>query len=389
MIERLMKEIPLSKDVSIRTLLPMAVDGVGPSHTCINILNAMHQAGQAVDVFAVRRRTGPPEVQMHLAIPRALSALPFPWIAPAASKWIERQFLNSVRDGDIAYLWPSASLKAHRVLHDRGVPVVLEGINTRMASAKRILDAAYDAFGAAAGHGITDERIEEEEEKYHYSKAIFAPNVHVENALKQSPLAEGILPSSYGVDPARASPERAYRPDKQGLTFIFCGYFSVRKGAHHLLEAWSRLRGQHRLVLVGNIEPVIAERYRDLLSSDAIEVVGFVKDVHSHFATADVFVMPSLEEGGPQVTYEAALHGLPILASPMGSGRMGDTPGVMEIVDPVDTLAFTDALERFAESVDLRESLGRSARHLVNSFSWSQVGASRALALRAWHSGLS
>ncbi|MGL6211839.1 MAG: glycosyltransferase, partial [Paracoccaceae bacterium] len=134
---------------------------------------------------------------------------------------------------------------------------------------------------------------------------------------------------------------------------------------------------------VGQIEPAIRDRYYDLLSSDRVEAVGFVKNVHTQFARADVFVIPSLEEGDPLVTYEAALHGLPILASRMGAGRMGDTPGVMEIIDPTDTEAFADALERLASSADLRDSLGRAARKLVQDFSWSAVGARRAEALQA------
>ena len=134
---RVMEKTPLPKNMPVRTLLPMACDGVGPSHTCLSILQAMHQARQRVDVFAVRRRTARPDLHMHLALPSFLAALPYPWVGPAASRWIERRFLESVREGDIAYLWPSASLEAHRILHKRGVPIVLEGINTRMASALR------------------------------------------------------------------------------------------------------------------------------------------------------------------------------------------------------------------------------------------------------------
>ena len=361
----------------------MACDGVGPSHTCISLVEGMHRAGQEVDVHAVRRRAPRPATPMHLAVPRLLSALPYPWVSSVASRVIERRFLGSVREGDIAYLWPSASIETHRLLHERGIPIVLEGINTRMASAKRILDAAYDAFKAVPSHGITDARILEEEEKYRYADAIFAPSRGVELALEGSLLEHGILPSSYGGDLSLAPPPRAPRTGRDSLVFLFCGYACVRKGTHHLLDAWSRLGGRHRLLLVGQIEPVIADRYRDLLASDRVEVAGFVKDVHAQVARADVFVIPSLEEGDPLVTYEAALHGLPILASTIGAGRMGDTPRVMEIIDPVDTAAFADALARLADSAELRESLGRSVRGLVSSFSWSDVGARRADALQA------
>ena len=361
----------------IMTLLPMACDGVGPSFTCLHISNGMHAAAQPVEVFAIRRRIAKPAVRLHTMLPGPLAILPYKRVVPLAARLLERRFLAQIREGDIAYLWPSASLEVHRVLKERGIPIVLEGINTRMASARRILDAAYDAFGIPPTHGITDRRIAEEEEKYTYASAIFAPNREVERALAGSPLQDRFLSASYGVDVSRASPERRYDRGVRPLTFMFCGYACVRKGVHHLLEAWKKMGGPHRLQFVGAIEPAIAERYRDLLASDRVDLVGFVNDVHPWFAKADVFLMPSLEEGGPQVTYEAALHGLPIIASPMGASRMGDRQGTMLIVDPGRTDDLAQAMTRLVEDFELRAELGREARTHAAEFHWPDVGARR------------
>lgn len=365
----------------IRTLLPMACDGVGPSFTCLQLMTGAHLGGHKSVVFANRRRVKKPQVPMELALPRFLGMLPYKSVAAPASRWLEHRFLDSIRPGDIAYLWPSASLETHRILHKRGIPIVLEGINTRMKSAKRILDAAYDAFGVSPAHGITEAGIAEEEEKYTYASAIFAPNRNVEIALKGSPLEHRIIPASYGVDTSRASPERDYTDHVRPLVFMFCGYACVRKGVHHLLDAWKMMPGKHRLQLVGNIEPLIAERYRDLLASDRVEVVGFVKDVHPYFAKADVFVFPSLEEGGPQVTYEAALHGLPIIASPMGASRLGDTEGTMIIVEPSQVEKLMEAMETIVASPALCRDIGKKAAREVLRFDWMRVGLQRAQAL--------
>lgn len=362
----------------IRTLLAMACDGGGPSQTCINIMTGAHRAGYSVDIFANRRRIKRPEVPMKLSLPGPLLAtLPYRKVVSRASRILENFFLKSIQPGEIAYLWPAASLRVHRLLHERGIQVVLEGINTRMASARQILDAAYEDFGVEPSHGITDARIAEEEEKYRYAQAIFAPNRHVESALVGSPLENRILPSSYGVDTKKASPPRDY-PAKEALTFMFCGYACVRKGMHFLLDAWQNIPGPHRLQIVGKVEPIIAERYAQLLNSDRVELVGFVDDVHQYFARADAFVMPSLEEGGPQVTYEAAVHGLPIIASPMGASRLGDTDGTMLIVEPSDRDAFEDALDQVICSAELRQALGSRARERVPYFDWDAVGARRA-----------
>ena len=50
-------------------------------------------------------------------------------------------------------------------------------------------------------------------------------------------------------------------------------------------------------------------------------VIDFVADVRALYRTADVFVFPSLEEGGPQVTYEACGCGLPVITTPMGAAE--------------------------------------------------------------------
>lgn len=371
--------MPLADETRvIRTLLPMACDGVGPSFTCLKLMTGAHLAGYRTEVFANRLRAKRPQVPLKLALPGLLAMLPYKPVAALASPRLEHWFLDTIQQGDIAYLWPGVSLETHRILHARGIPIVLEGINTRMASARRILDAAYDAIGARPAHGITEARIAEEEEKYTYASAIFAPNRNVEIALKGSPLEHRFISTSYGVDTSKASPARDYVDHGRPLVFMFCGYACVRKGVHHLLDAWKRMPGQHRLQLVGNIEPLIAERYADLLASDRVEVVGFVKDVHPYFARADVFVFPSLEEGGPQVTYEAALHGLPIIASPMGASRLGDTEGTMLVVETVDAQSLAEAIERLLYSAALRTELGKKAVQEVPRFDWCTVGRHRA-----------
>lgn len=365
----------------IRTLLAMACDGVGPSAACVNLMTGAHLAGYTTDIFATRRRIPAPPVPIRTPVPGPIAYLPYRWVSAQAHRAIEARFLDAVRPGDITYLWPNASLETHRILHARGFPIVLEGINTRMASAKRILDAAYEAFDTKPAHSITAARIAEEEEKYKYARAIFAPGRSVEAALKGSPLENRAIPASYGVDTTRARPGRTYADHGRPLTFLFCGYACVRKGAHFLLDAWARMPGPHKLQFVGRIEPLIAERYSRILASDRVELVGFVKDVHPYFAGADVFVFPSLEEGDPLVTYEAALHGLPIIASPMGASRLGETEGTMLIVDPARADDLAAALDRLAGDADQRAALGQAAQAAVQNFDWRLVGAARARAL--------
>lgn len=361
----------------IRTLLPMACDGVGPSETCLNIIKGAYSAGYPVEIFANRKKVKDPDFRLRTTLPNFLSSIPYKAIANITSRITEEIFLREIGKNDVAYVWPAASVRAHRILYESGTPIVLEGINTRMASAKRVLDEAYAELGISPAHNITGKRIEEEEEKLSYATAIFAPNSSVEAALSDISDKVRIIPSSYGVDIKKASPKRDYR-DKENLKFMFCGYGCVRKGIHFILEAWKKMPRSCVLQIVGEIEPAIKLIYSDVLARENVQEIGFVKDVHSYFSKADVFVFPSLEEGGPQVTYEAALHGLPIIATPAGASRLGDTQETMCIVKSITAEKLLSALENVANSSALRKNIGENARNRVRFFDWQLVGKRRA-----------
>ena len=76
-------------------------------------------------------------------------------------------------------------------------------------------------------------------------------------------------------------------------------------------------------------------------------------------------------------TMSAALHGLPIIASPMGASRIGDPDGALLMVDPARTDDMLQAMTRLVEDPDLRSTLGREARSRAFGFDWGDVGARR------------
>jgi glycosyltransferase involved in cell wall biosynthesis len=54
-----------------------------------------------------------------------------------------------------------------------------------------------------------------------------------------------------------------------------------------------------------------------------IEIIGGVsnKDIVNYYADADLFIMPSMEEGFPRVLLEAMALGIPYVASDVGAVR--------------------------------------------------------------------
>lgn len=371
-----------AKLTRLTTLLPMACDGVGPSFTCTRLLQGMSRRNLSGPFFINRARVLIEDLDYRVSVPGILAYLPYRWYSDAASQRTERRFLQDIHSSDIAYIWPAASLKTYRRVHALGVPIIAEGINTRMSYAREILDAAYSAEGFAPAHRITQERIDEEEEKLAMTHAIFAPSASVERSLADLPVpAARILPTSYGVElPGSYSPRPLSRT--HGLTVLFVGYGCIRKGLHQLLRAWQIAGIDGRLVIAGEIEPAVRQLCADALGSSSVHTLGFVSDVSALYAQADVLVLPSFEEGDPLVTYEAAAYGLAIVASPIGGGRIGEETECIIRVDPADPETIADALRCLAKEPERVSASGARSRAAAEQYEWIKVGGRRADMLR-------
>lgn len=351
-------------------------DVVGVGGTCRAILASAVAAGYRADLMTARFVGERPEgLRVVDGGPRLIRRLPFG--RRLSDRGLHRRYLDALEEGDIAYLWPSVPVSVYERLARRGVTIVTESVNSRMAAAKPVLDAAYEALGLPPAHGITELRIAIQNLRQVLCTAIFAPSPATERAFAGTPVADRIIPTSYGTHVPKSLPDRPARVASQPVTFLFLGSVCVRKGAHLLLDAWRRPPPGARLRLVGEVEPAIRARFADVLDSESVTAVGFSHDVPGELRAADVAVLPSLEEGDPIATYEAASYGIPMIASEVGAGRIGAETGVVDIVDPHDVDAFRDRLRVFAGDEELRRIRGAFARAASFAYDWSRVGPDR------------
>ncbi len=367
----------------VLSLFPHYADAAGNSHTALSVCG--HMRSERLDLCLLQPASDP---QARLpftrdAVPRWLKGLVYRlWSVDAINRSSEKTFLRSLRPGDVAYLWPGVTMPTYHRVKERGHKLVLERINCHTGTAKRILDDAYARLGLPSGHTITDVMVREEREQLELADFVYAPSPMVEASFRENGVPpEKTLAVSYGWDPQRLrSPVRTL-PEIDGLTVLFAGLICVRKGAHLLLDAWARSGVKGQLLLAGPMDDEIATRFADLLNRPDVVQLGFVKGIEGVFRSSDVFAFPTLEEGGPLVTYEAMACRVPVLVSPMGAGRVARHEKDGFVIDPYDRDGWVEALRRLAADRELRQHLGKTAQDRAAEFTWDQVGRRRAESL--------
>ena len=370
----------------IHVFSPHLFHGSGPTETCYRICSVWPGLGQPVRVHTSIALRDDPAGILAAAVP---GALPLPlrrklagvkrWRRPLHARAAARG-LAAIREGDLCYFWPGSDPETIAAARARGGRVVLEFVNTHVAYAKRILDAECARIGAPPYRRLDARALATEARRLALADAAFAPGPFVAPSIRDSTAEPpAILETSYGAPVPAAAP-----PDRRGRgrpVFVFVGSVGVRKGVHTLLEAWTQAAPDAELWLAGRAEPWIAERYLSP-PPEGVRRLGYVADIDALYRRADVFVFPSLEEGGPQVTYEAAGHGLPLLVTPMGAGRIAKDGENALVVPPADAAALAAAIDRLAGDAGLRQALGQAARRAAPAYDWSEVGRQRLEALR-------
>jgi glycosyltransferase involved in cell wall biosynthesis len=172
-------------------------------------------------------------------------------------------------------------------------------------------------------------------------------------------LHNGVVPLS-PVSPS----ERATLRSRLGIgsdeaVLLTIGRFSLEKGHAVLLHALQQLRSFPRkwklvLVGVGPERDTLKRLVRSLGLSEHVLFAGAHADVRPFYATADVFVLPSLSEGSSNVLLEAMAAKIPIATTKAGGNPeiiLHDETGLLVPIG--DSQALASAIARLLGEPDL------------------------------------
>lgn len=164
-----------------------------------------------------------------------------------------------------------------------------------------------------------ERRIGRRRAEWHAARVVIAAS----NFTRDSYAAAGLDVAKVRVVPYGAPPpsdrDQALGDDRGNgapLTFLWAGTFSIRKGAHYLLEAWraGAFGRNARLLVFGAVE--LPDRVLRPLP-EGVELRGSIPrtELMEHYRQSDALIFPTLCDGFGMVATEAWSRGLPVITT--------------------------------------------------------------------------
>lgn len=200
-----------------------------------------------------------------------------------------------------------------------------------------------------------------------------------ELALQSAPDSEiGVIYN--GIDIEEFFPDHSKTNPNQ-FQIICVSRVTPRKGIRFLVQAFKTLSGRYdqiRMVIAGdgNEKKSLEQLVRGLGLEDKVVFLGVVphEKVVEYYQKANIFVLPSLNEGMSNTMLEALGCGLPIVATDTGGTKelISDRVNGL-IVKTKDSSDLAEKIEQIILNPEFEKTMAIESRKLAEKMSWQVV----------------
>jgi glycosyltransferase involved in cell wall biosynthesis len=185
----------------------------------------------------------------------------------------------------------------------------------------------------------------------------------------------------YGAPPVDADGVAGGTHGRGPLRCLWAGTFSIRKGAHYLLEAWKKLAANRQTATldVYGAAPLSATFEGPI--PDSVRFRGSVPraELYEVYKQADVLLFPTLCDGFGMVVTEAFSRGLPVLTTHNAGAADWIRPGQNGLLTPAaDVEALGDALAWCLDNRPVLTTMRPEALAAAARWQWSDYRAALA-----------
>ncbi len=213
----------------------------------------------------------------------------------------------------------------------------------------------------------------------------------VTNSIRLSKLAERFSPKiDINIFPNGVNTEQ-YKPEisekaKDEVKILTVGRLSEQKGIEYLLGAMSTLKknrysGDCTLEIVGDgyLRKSMEKMVKDLSIENNVLFSGWVskEEMPAKYQSADLFVLPSLDEGMPNAILEAMASKLPIVTTSILKDENLIEDGYNGFLVPPKSISLLfEKINLLLQDRELREEMGERNFQLVKSkYLWKDIAS--------------
>ncbi len=193
-------------------------------------------------------------------------------------------------------------------------------------------------------------------------------------------IAAGANAETTQVIPTGVRPAEVPLRDERDNVIVMIGRFVPIKGAHIIIDAFSRIAAEHpdwKLVVggLGRDEAALRKQAAESAYTDRIELPGGIYGAEKAdlLSRAAIGVVPSLAENFPGILQEFQAYGLACIASDVGGLPDAAIDGAARLVPPNDPAALARTLDEWIRDPITRTQFRRQALAFATQLSWPNI----------------
>ena len=307
---------------------------------------------------------------------KRLTDVVFHWGNTGFDRWVA----NQVAGVKVVYGYEYASLATFQSAHKRGIARIYDVPAPEHDFVENLLQQELDIYPELCTPyrryvKVRQElRTERRRQEWQLADVVIANSEFTKASYAASGLdVTKVRVVPYGAPPVCSDAVAGGTAGQEPTRFLWAGTFSVRKGAHYLLDAWKRLQpgAKARLDVFGAME-LPSSLHQGLL--DSVEFSGTVprSELYALYRSADVLVFPTLCDGFGMVVTEAFAHGLPVITTNRAGAADLVRHGVNGLIIPAgDVQALTAALDWCITHRKELKAMRQAALETAASWQWS------------------
>lgn len=301
----------------------------------------------------------------------------FHWALHAYDRWVADHALTHVK---AVYGYETACRATFRSAKQKGIACIYDVPSPEHDFVENLLyeeQQQYPELHTSYRQYCRDrqaQRTQHRREEWQLADVVIANSAFTRSTYAAAGLdVSNVKVVPLGAPPVNPDALKQQSSPHDAVQFLWAGTFSVRKGAHYLLQAWRQIkpRSSATLRIFGSIAlPQI------LLQAipEGIEFAGSVPHVElpKQYQRADALVFPTLCDGFGMVVTEAFAQGLPVITTDRAGASDLVKHGVNGLIVPAgDAQALAEALEWcITHRVEL-QAMRQAALETAASWQWS------------------